>query len=301
MIVVGGGAIACEMAQAFTRLGTKVTIIIRGPRLMWREDKDATDLIEASLEQEGVLILREQKPLRFEQSGDFAVMHTDKGDRVEAEKVLVGAGREFNYEQLKLENAGVAVDQRGAIKVNKYLQTSQKHIYSPGDCNGCFLLSHAAMHQGMLALINSMMPAILKKDFLKYPVPWTVFTEPQFSHVGLKQGDLDKKGVKYEVVRVNYEDYGAAIAEEIATGFVKVFVSPAGRIYGVYIIGEGSGEMINQWTLAIQKKLRMHNIMMQQHAFPTMGFLTKRTAETWMMNRMKSKAIQRLCRLLYRF
>ena len=300
LIVIGGGAIACEMAQAFSRLGSRVTVIIRGPRLMWREDSEATDILESVFEEEGITILREEKPLRFESQDGNVVMHTDRGQKITAQKVLVAAGREYNFESLKLENAGVSVNKKGAIKVNKYLQSSQRNIFAAGDCNGHFLFSHAAMHQGMIAIMNSMMPGPFKQNFLKYAVPWTVFTEPQISRVGMNEKELKDKGKKYEVIKVNYEDYGAAIAEVVDTGFVKAFVSPAGRIYGVYIIGEGSGEMINEWALAIQKKLGIHNIMMLQHSFPTMGFLTKRVGETWMMNKMKSKAVKRICKFMFR-
>lgn len=300
MIVTGGGAIACEMAQAFSRLGSKITVIIRGPRLMWREDREATDILESVFEEEGITILREQKPSKFELQDGNVVMHTDKGQTITAKKVLVAAGREYSFESLKLENAGVKVNKKGAIEVNKYLQTSQRHIFAPGDCNGNFLFSHAAMHQGMIAIINSMMPGPFKQNFRKYAVPWTVFTEPQISRVGMNEKDIKDKGIKYEVIKVNYADYGAAIAEAVDTGFVKAFVGPSGRIYGVYIVGEGSGEMINEWGLAVQKNLRIHNIMMLQHSFPTMGFLTKRAGETWMMNKMKSKALQTICKFMFR-
>ncbi len=300
LLVLGGGAIACEMAQAFSRLGSAVTMVIRGPRLMWREDQDTTNLLEKTFEGEGIRILRQQKPKRFWREGGLSVMETDKGERVSAEKVLVAAGRQMDYAALQLEKAGVAVETSGAIAVNRYLQTSQRHIYAVGDCNGHAQLSHAAMHQGMLAIMNSMMPWPLKRRFQDYTVPWTVFTEPQISQVGMRQTELDETGTAYEVVRVNYGDYGAAIAEGVEAGFVKVFVSKAGRIYGVYIAGEGSGEMINEWALAVQNRLRMHTIMMQQHSFPTMGFLSKRAAETWMMNRMKSGAVKKLCRWMFR-
>lgn len=300
LIVIGGGAIACEMAQAFARLGSKVTIIIRGPRLMWREDTDATNLIEKTFETEGITILREHKPIRFEKHNGKVVMHTNKNRSVIADKVLVATGRQFDYSRLGLEKAGVERTEKGAIKVDKYLRTSQKHIFAPGDCNGHYLLSHAAMHQGMIALINSMMPGIMKMNFRKFSVPWSVFTEPQFSRVGMNEKQLAEAGIKYEVVRANYGDYGAAIAEGVEDGFIKAFVSKAGRIYGAYIIGENSGEMINEWALAIQNKLRIHKIMMQQHSFPTMGFLTKRASETWMMNRMKSPTLQKICKIMFR-
>lgn len=300
LLVVGGGAIACEMAQAFSRLGSKVTILIRGPRLMWREDQQATDLIEQTFESEGITILREQKPAAFENRNGRVWMKTDKGVEIETEKILLGAGRQMNNAALKPENAGIELTEKGAVRVNPYLQTSQRHIYAVGDCNGHFLFSHAAMHQGMLALINSMTPWPFKQKFLSYPVPWTVFTEPQMSVVGLSATELDKRGVSYETISVKYADYGAAIAEAVDTGFVKVFVSKTGRILGAVIIGEGSGEMINEWTLAIQNKMRIHQIMMQQHSFPTMGFLSKRVAETWMMGKMKSQKLQKICQWMYR-
>jgi len=223
MIIVGGGAIACEMAQAFARLGSKVTIIIRGPRLMWREDNDATDLIEKTFETEGITILREHKPTKFEKQDSLVVMHTDKESVVRAEKVLVAAGRQYEYARLELKNAGIETDRRGAIKVDKFLRTTQRHICAPGDCNGYYLFSHAAMHQGMIALMNCMLPRPFKMDFRRFPVPWTVFTEPQFSRVGLNEKGLKEKGIKYEIVRANYSDYGAAIAEGVEDGFVKVF------------------------------------------------------------------------------
>jgi pyruvate/2-oxoglutarate dehydrogenase complex dihydrolipoamide dehydrogenase (E3) component len=158
------------------------------------------------------------------------------------------------------------------------------------------------MHQGMIALMNSMLPGPLKMDFRKFVVPWTVFTDPQVSSVGLTEKQLKERGIDYEVIESRYEDYGAAIAEGIPVGFIKVYAGKGllsrGRIHGAVIAGEGSGEMINEWALAIQKKLRMTDIMMVQHSFPTMGFLTKRTSEIWMMNRM-TPFIKKLVKLMF--
>jgi len=300
MIVVGGGAIACEMAQAFSRLGTQVTMIIRGPRLMWRECQAATDILEQTFEKEGIRILREQNPTQFEMVDGKINMATDKDETVIADKLLVAAGRKMDYSDMGLDAAGVKTTSRGAIRVNTYLQTTKGHIYACGDCNGYAQFSHAAMHQGMIALMNSMAPWPFKKKYKDYVVPWTVFTEPQISHVGPRQTQLDDDGVDYEVIAQKYEDYGAAIAESIDVGFVQSLASPkTGRIYNATIVGEGSGEMINEWALAVQKKMRLFDIMMLQHSFPTMGFLTKRVGETWMMNRMKSPFLKKLCKFFY--
>jgi len=268
MVIIGGGAIGSEMAQAFSRLGCKVAVVHMDPHLI--PDKE----------------------------GDQIVVHTDRGEKLVGKELLVAAGRRYDFSSLKLENAGVAYDKRG-IKVDKALLTSQRNIYAPGDCNGAHLFSHAAMHQGMIALMNAMIPWPFRMNFRRYLVPWTVFTEPQVSHVGAMEKDLKERGIAYEVVEERYADYGAAIAEGIAIGSVRAYVSKTGRIYGVTIVGEGSGEMIGEWGLAIQNKLRMHKIMFLQHSFPTMSFLTKRVSETWMMNRMKNPLLKAMARRMF--
>lgn len=299
LIVKGGGAIACEMAQAFARLGSKVSLVQRSGHILSKMDSDAAALVEESFRKEGIALYTGRLVTSVRKDGAEVVVVTDKGEEIRAERVLEAVGRRYDYSALKLENAGVAVAANGSITVNKYLQTSRKHIYAVGDCNGHHLFSHAAMHQGMMAIMNSMMPWPMKRNFRKYVVPYTVFTEPQLSGVGLQKAELDKRGIKYEEVRVNYADYGAAIAEEIPEGFVKAYIGRTGKILGACIIGEGSGEMINEWALAVQKGLRITDIMFLQHSFPTMGFLSKRVSETWMMGKMGSEFLKKCCRFFF--
>jgi pyruvate/2-oxoglutarate dehydrogenase complex dihydrolipoamide dehydrogenase (E3) component len=299
MTIIGGGAIGCEMAQAFQRLGSKVTIVHMDAHLVPVGEPDAAELLEEHLKAEGVEVYNGRMIEKVANEDGGVALDTDKGEKIVSDRLLVGAGRTIDLSPLKLENAGVAYTKRG-ITVDKRLRTSRRHIFAVGDCNGHHLLSHAAMHQGMIALMNAMMPWPMKMNFRKFIVPWTVFTEPQVSHAGLTERELKEKGVRYETITINYEDYGAAIAEGVDVGYVKVYASKLGRIYGASIIGEGSGEMINEWALAIQKKIRLHNIMMLQHSFPTMGFLSKRVAETWMMNRIKSNFLKKTAQFMYR-
>jgi pyruvate/2-oxoglutarate dehydrogenase complex dihydrolipoamide dehydrogenase (E3) component len=301
IVIIGGGAIGCEMAQAFHRLGCSATIVHMDPHLVPVGDEAAARLLEDKLVAEGITVYNSRSITKVDRNaGGNVVVHTEQGEQLIGEKLLVAAGRRFNFEPLRLENAGVQYSNKG-IGVDKYLRTNVKHVYACGDCNGHHLLSHAAMHQGMIALMNAMMPGPMKMNFRRFVVPWTVFTEPQFSQVGLTEQQLRDKGIAYETITVKYEDYGAAIAESVDTGFVKVFASTWGRIYGAVIIGEGSGEMINEWALAIQSGTRLHKLMMLQHSFPTMGFLSKRVAETWMMKRMqRSGAMRRMAQVMYR-
>jgi pyruvate/2-oxoglutarate dehydrogenase complex dihydrolipoamide dehydrogenase (E3) component len=299
LTIIGGGAIGCEMAQAFTRLGCKTTIVHMDPHLIPVGDPEAGQLIEEQFKTEGIGVFNQRMISKVERQNGAVALYTDKDEKVVSDRLLVAAGRMLDVSALKLEKAGVETTQRG-IEVDKYLRSTQKSIFACGDCNGHFLLTHAAMHQGMIALMNAMLPRPLKMDFRKFVVPWTVFTEPQVSYVGMREQDLKAKKIKYETLHVRYEDYGAAIAEAVDVGFVKVFASKTGRIHGVSIVGEGSGEMINEWALAIQKKVRLHEMMMLQHSFPSMGFLTKRSADTWMMNRMKSSFARSLSKMLFR-
>jgi len=298
LLIIGGGAIGCEMAQAFRRLGSRVTIVHLDPHLLPYGDWDAGKLLEEVFGEEGIRVYNARGIRRVARENAVITLQTDHGELFRADHLLVAVGRRYDFDGLNLEAAGVRYGE-GGIEVDNRLRTSSPHIYAPGDCNGTYRFSHAAMHQGMIALMNAVAPPPIRFDFRRYVVPWTVFTEPQVAHVGALERDLKANDVPYEVVEESYADYGAAIAEGIAVGSVRAYVGKAGRIYGVRIVGEGAGEMINEWGLAIQNRLRIHKIMVLQHSFPSMSFLTKRVSERWMMNRLESPVLRRLVRWLF--
>ena len=299
MTIIGGGAIGSEMAQAFSRLGCKCSIIQMDDYLVPIGDRQAGEVLEAEFAKEGIAVYNSKKITHLEQKGDQILLHSEDGLCLKSQKLLVSAGRNIKLADLELEKAGVQYSRRG-IEVNPQLQTNIPHIFAVGDCNGGVMLSHAAMHQGMIALMNALTPGFFKQKFKKFVIPWTVFTEPQISYAGMRETELQTKKIKYKTYIANYEDYGAAIAENVGLGFVKVFASTFGKIYGVSIVGEGSGEMINEWALAIQKKIRLHEIMFLAHSFPTMGFLSKRVTEIWMMDKMKSPFVRFMCKCMFR-
>lgn len=300
MTIIGGGAIGCEMAQAFTRLGCRCVIVHMDSRLLPLGDPDLGAALESAFQREEIPVYNGRRIRNVEKRSDGqVVLTTEEGDELISERLLVAAGRSSVHQSLQLDKAGVRYEKRN-IPVDKYLRTSQKHIFACGDCNGHSLFTHAAMHQGMLAIMNSMIPGPFKIDYRKYVIPWTVFTTPMISQVGRSRQELEKSGARFEEVTCKYEDYGAAIAENIPEGYVSAYITPTGRILGAKIVGEGAGEMIGEWALAIQKKLRITDIMMLQHSFPTMSFLTKRVSETWMMGMMKSERIKNMCRFMFR-
>jgi pyruvate/2-oxoglutarate dehydrogenase complex dihydrolipoamide dehydrogenase (E3) component len=298
MTIIGGGAIGCEMAQAFSRLGTKCTIVQMDDFLIPNGEKATGDYLQEIFEREGIEVYNSKKITEIKKEFGSITLLTEDGLKISSEKLLVAAGKKFNFDSLKLENVGVEYGKFG-IEVDDKYRTSVNHIYAVGDCNGINLLTHAAMQQGMFAIMNAVSPWRVFK-YSKYIIPWTVFTEPQVSMVGMQEEELKEKGIKYQVYTTKYENYGAAIAENVSEGYLKVFANGWGKVFGAIIVGDGSGEMINEWALIIQKKIKLYSILFLAHSFPTMGFLTKRVAEQWMMAKMKSNFVKNLCRFCYR-
>src|SRR6056297_1157405 len=298
MTIIGGGAIGSEMAQAFSRLGTKCTIVQMDDFLIPNGEKATGDYLAAIFKKEGIEVYNSRKITEVKKEYGNITLLTEDGLSISSEKLLVAAGKRFDFATLKLENAGIKYG-KGGIEIDEKYRTSVKHIYAVGDCNGEIMFTHAAMHQGMFAIMNAVSPWRVFK-YKKYVIPWTVFTEPQVSMVGMQEKELKERGIKYQVYAAKYENYGAAIAENVSEGYVKVFANGWGIVFGAIIVGDGSGEMINEWALIIQKKIKLYSILFLAHAFPTMGFLTKRVAEQWVMAKMKSATVKNLCRLCFR-
>ena len=294
MTIIGGGPIGAEMAQAFSRLGTKVTIVQMDMHLLPRGDEEAGNVLQQAFEKEGIAVYNNTAIERIDVKNGVVVTHTDKGI-FESEKILVAAGRKPFLEQLKLENAGIRYTKKG-ITVDQFMRTNVKNIYAIGDCNGLALFSHAAMHQGMLALMNAINPTPFKFKRKNYLVPWTVFTKPEIAQVGLTEQEARKKGLKIQVIKRDFSTYSRAVADGHPEGFIKVITNKKGRIFGVTIVGEMASEIIHEWILAIQKKHSMFDIMMMQHSFPTVAMLNKMVAEDWMMDKMKNPWIKRIAK-----
>ncbi len=297
LVVIGGGAVGCEIGQAFHRLGSRVSIVHMDGHLLPHGDSDAGRLLEASFAREGIEVHNGRRISEVSSSGSSIAVRTNVGDTLRGERLLVAAGRSFDFADLELRRAGVEFSERG-IHVDATLRTTAHHVYAPGDANGTFFLPNAATHQGMLALVNSLAPAPLRRAFRAYAVPRTVFTEPQVAHVGWLERDLKAHDMPYEAIETKVEDDGAAIVEGIPEGSLRVYASPSGRIYGARIVGEGAAEAINEWSLAIQNKLRLSRILFLQHSDPSTSSLSKRAAESWAARRAQDRLLQRLVKFL---
>ncbi len=297
LTILGGGAIGCELAQAFARMGSKVSIVHKDEHLLPLGDREAAELLEAKFISEGITVFNGVNITKVEQVAGKVVTHLEQG-QVVSEQIMVAAGRKPSLEKLNLNNAKIKYDRCG-ITVNQHLRTNKSGIYAVGDCNGLNLFSHAAMHQGMLALMDAVSP--FRLSFLqrkKYLVPWSVFTEPEVAQVGLDERQARERGLKFEVVRKEFADYGRLVADGAPSGFIKVLVSKSGKIYGVTVVGESASELIHEWIPIMQYGKKMHHILLMQHSFPTVSMISKMVAEQWMMGKMSGKFVRGLAKWL---
>lgn len=295
LTIIGGGAIGSEMAQAFSRLGSTVNMFQIDDHLVPTGDEEAGRVLEEKFKKEGIGVYNDTGITKVEEKDGKIITHTDAGV-FESDKILVATGRKVVLDQLDLDTAGIEYSKTG-IKVNKRLETNIDGVYAVGDCNGKALLSHAAMHQGMLGLMNAINPTPFKQfKYDDYLVPWSVFTKPEIAQAGITEKEASEKGIDYQVIKENYADYGRTIADGKPEGFVKVITNSKGKIYGATIVGEAASELIHEWILAIQHDISMFDIMMTQHSFPTISLLNKRAAEKWMMQKTDSGMIPKLAK-----
>ncbi|MFN2327344.1 MAG: FAD-dependent oxidoreductase [Chromatocurvus sp.] len=301
MLILGGGPIGCELAQAFSRLGSAVTQIEMLPRILPREDEDAAKLVADALQRDGVNLMLAHKAERFaveDGSNVLYAVHDDSSVRIEFDKVLIAIGRKPNTEGMGLEALGIDTDAKGTLSLNEYLQTRLPNIYAVGDVAGPFQFTHTAAHQAWYAAVNSLFGR-LKKFKVDYSViPWATFTSPEVARVGLNEQDAKERNVRHEVTVYGIDDLDRAIADGNAEGFVKVLTAPGSdRILGVTIVGSHAGDLLAEYVLAMKHGLGLNKILGTIHIYPTMAEANKFAAGEW----KKAHAPQGLLRLVERF
>lgn len=285
LLVLGGGPIGCELAQAFARLGSQVTLVEMADRLLPREDADVSAFIEDCFRQEGIEVLTEHKISRFGTGGGgrVAVATARDGEcTIAFDQVLVAVGRRPNTENLGLETLGIARNADGTVKVNEYLQAGYPTIFACGDVAGPYQFTHMASFQAWFAAVNGLF-GTFKKFRIRYDaVPWATFTDPEVGRVGLNETDALEKGIAFEVTRYGLDDLDRAIVDGEARGFVKVLTVPGkDRILGVTIVGARAAELIDPFILAMTHGLGLKKILGAIHVYPTLSEGGKFAAGQW--------------------
>jgi pyruvate/2-oxoglutarate dehydrogenase complex dihydrolipoamide dehydrogenase (E3) component/uncharacterized membrane protein YdjX (TVP38/TMEM64 family) len=288
LIVLGGGPIGCELAQAFARLGSKVTQVEMLPRLMIREDPEISEAVQARFVAEGIDVRTgtKAKAVLVEHGQKWLVCETAAGEqRFAFDEILVAVGRVARLQGYGLEELGVKTGR--TLEVNDYLQTNFPNIWACGDVAGPYQFTHTASHMAWYAAVNSLFGPLLALRGGRFRVdysviPWATFTEPEVARVGLNEIDAQEQGVAYEVTTYGIDDLDRAIADGEAHGLVKVLTVPGkDRILGVTIIGEHAGELIAEYVLAMRHGLGLNKILGTIHIYPTMAEANKYAAGRW--------------------
>ena len=295
LLVVGAGPIGCELAQAMANLGSQVTLITHAPRIMPREDEDASSIVHGRLEKEGVRILNHCEPLSFGRDGDAQVAHCrHAGEEItlEFDRVLLAVGRTPNIEGLGLQELGIRTTGRGTIEADDYLQTDIPTIFACGDIVGPYQFTHTASHQAWYATVNALL-GHLKRFRVDYSViPWATFTHPEVVRVGLSEDEAKARGVAYDVTRYGIDDLDRAIADSEDEGFVKVLTVPGrDRILGATIVSARAGDLLPEFVLAMKHGLGLNKILGTIHIYPTMSEANRFLASEWRKARKPERVL----------
>ncbi|EGF30826.1 Dihydrolipoamide dehydrogenase [Oxalobacteraceae bacterium IMCC9480] len=285
LLVLGGGPIGCELAQAFARLGAQVTQVEMADRVMLREDADVSAMVASRFRAEGIALLTGHKAVRFLREGEQKILvaeHAGSEVRIAFDEVLVALGRKANVTGYGLEELGIGVSKTSTIETNDYLETLYPNIFAAGDVAGPYQFTHVAAHQAWFAAVNGLFGRFKKFKADYSVIPWATFTEPEVARVGLNEQEAIAAGVPYEIARYELDDLDRAIADGEAHGFVKVLTVPGkDKILGVTIVGDHAGDLIAEYVMAMKHGLGMNKILGTIHIYPTLAEANKFAAGVW--------------------
>ena len=285
LVVLGGGPIGCELAQAFARLGAEVTQVEMAERIMLREDAEVSAMVAARFRAEGITLLTGHKAKQFllEEGGKILIAeHAGNDVRIAFDEVICAVGRTANLTGYGLEELGIGISKTRTVDTNDYLQTLYPNIFAAGDVAGPFQFTHTAAHQAWYAAVNGLFGRFKKFKVDYSVIPWATFTEPEVARVGLNEQDAKAANIAVEVTLYPLDGLDRAIADEEAHGFVKVLTVPGkDKILGVTIVGEHAGDLIAEYVMAMKHGLGMNKILGTIHIYPTLAEANKYAAGVW--------------------
>ena len=297
LVVLGGGPIGLEMAQAFRRLGAKVTVL-EAATCLAKDDPELAAIVVARLRREGVELHEKTRAARIERTAGGIAAVLEEGGRIEGSHLLVATGRTPTTDGLDLDRAGIAHDKRG-ITVDDSLRTSNRNVWAIGDCNGRYAFTHMAGHEASLFIRGALFRAPAKLD--PSIVPWATYTDPELAQVGLNERDARARhGDGVKILRWTFAENDRAQTERDTDGLVKVVTDRRGRVLGAGIAGPQAGELIQSWCLAVAGRLKISTLASFVPPYPTLGETAKRAAGSYYTETLFGSRTQRLVRFLAR-
>lgn len=299
LAVLGGGPIGLELAQAFARLGSQVTVIEMAEHILPREDAEITAELARSLSEEGISIRAGTTVAKVTPGENGHTLHCRGSDgevTVAADQILVAAGRQPNVGSLGLENAGVQAEKSG-IPVDARMRTNVRHIFACGDVSGPYPFTHVAEYQAGIVIANVVFKLPKKADYSV--VPWVTYTAPELAHVGMTEQAAREQGYTVQVARFRFADVDRAVAEGTTAGLIKLVVHNK-RILGATVLGPHGGELIHELVLAMQAGVKISHLSGAIHAYPTLAQIHRRAVNTLYADKLYAPGTRRVVRWLHR-
>ena len=302
LIVLGGGAVGCELAQAFGRLGSRVRVVEPLDRILPAEDPDMAEILARRFSAEGIEVITLARAVRAASKAGVISLTVgpvtgEEPFRVlECDAVLVATGRRPNGEGLGLEKAGVRHTAAG-IPVNGRMKTNIPHIYACGDVNGVLPFTHVAGYEAGIALANAVLRLPRRADYTR--IGWCTYTDPEVASIGLNEKRAREKGIAYRILEERFEENDRALAEGEPWGKIKLLVDPGGKLLGCQIIGARAGELIHEWVLAAAAGSRLSTVASAVHIYPTLSEISKRSAGSLFAAKLFSTKTRALLKVLF--
>jgi pyruvate/2-oxoglutarate dehydrogenase complex dihydrolipoamide dehydrogenase (E3) component len=302
MIILGGGPIAIEMAQAFNRLGSKVNVIQRSDQILSKEDKDMADTVMDQLSEEGVSFALGSTIVKIkEENGSKHLIYKNKegeNSTISAETILVAMGRSPNVSGLGLENIDLTYSNKG-IEVDNRLRTNHKHIYAAGDITGKYQFTHAAGYEGGIVISNAIFHLPRKTDYTF--LPWCTYTSPELASIGLNEKGATAAGIKYSVWVEEFKNNDRSLAEGEETGRIKMLLDEKEKPIGVQILGPYGGDLLGEWVAVLNGKVKLSTLAGAIHPYPTLGEINKRVAGSFLSGKIFSETVKKGLKLFFNF
>ncbi|MGM0424251.1 MAG: dihydrolipoyl dehydrogenase family protein [Thermodesulfobacteriota bacterium] len=302
LVIIGGGPIAIEMAQAFARLGSQVQVIQRSRQILSKEDPDLAGLVQTLLEQEGVTFYLDTELSKVRDLGSKReVIFKDSNGQetsVQGDALLVALGRSLCPDGLGLENAGVEFNSKG-IPVDNRLRTNQKHIFACGDATGTHQFTHAAGYEGGIVVSNAVFHLPRKTNYTW--MPSCTYTDPEFASLGLNESQAGKQGQEYTVWTEAFADNDRSLAEEEREGRIKLLLDKKNRPLGVQIVGPHAGELLSEWVAVLNSKVKLSTMISAVHPYPTLAEINKKVAGKHLSERIFSDRVKKTLRFFFGF
>ncbi len=300
MICIGGGPISTEMAQAFSRLGTKVTVVELGNQILGAEDKDMAEQIMSILISEGITFHLGSVTLSTKDLGNEkeVVIKNAEGKilNLRAEIILVAVGRKANLQGIGLESISMGIDKKG-LKIDNRLRTNHKHIYAAGDTTGSYQFTHAAGYEGGIVLSNAILHLPRKVDYTKFP--WCTYTDPELASIGMNEKRASAAGISYSVWTEEFGTNDRSLAEGEVIGKIKLLLDEKEKPIGIQILGPSAGELISEWVAVMNGGIKLSTLASSVHPYPTLGEINKKVVGNFFSGKIFSEKVKKALKFFF--